>query len=204
MKNFLGLVFFAFSLAVNAQTSSKHQVTYIVNGINDALQFDSTYFSAAANIDSSVMYHLKSYAGANSAKYFAIQITEQGVVLFEYLEESQVAEVDLGELDLRREEWMKICNQHDALALVKEMYMKEAVYYNHKPLVIGQEKIVEQYSYMNDEKYSLELEPLFMQVVSSEIVYEVGQCRGSYGGKYILVWTRDIDGKWKIKMDSNL
>ena len=57
---------------------------------------------------------------------------------------------------------------------------------------------------MNNKNYRLKLEPLIVKPVSKNLVFEIGQCSGSYDGKYILVWGKDVDGMWKIIIDSNI
>mgnify|MGYP000433101995 FL=1 len=107
-------------------------------------------------------------------------------------------------IDKRRAEWIRLCNAHNAAELVKELYSANAMYYNHKPLVIGHDAIIEDYQYMNEEKYSLTLTPIAVELVTNRLAYEIGQCSGSYGGKYMLVWQKDKTGQWSIVMDSNI
>ena len=99
---------------------------------------------------------------------------------------------------------MELCNAHDVEGLVNELYSVNTLYYNHKPLVKGREDVIKEYGYMRNEKYSLKLTPLFIEAVNESTVYEIGQCNGSYGGKYILIWKKEADGKWRIFIDSNI
>ena len=108
------------------------------------------------------------------------------------------------EIDHRRNEWMKICNSHDAKKLVHQLYSENAIYYNHKPVVIGRESITKEYSYMNGEKYQLRLSPIHLEEVTENLAFEIGQCSGTYGGKYMIVWQKDETGKWYVLMDSNI
>lgn len=107
-------------------------------------------------------------------------------------------------IDQRRTEWMQLCNAHNAAELVKKLYSTSAIYYNHKPLVTGHQAITEAYQYMNSEKYALTLTPIVVELVTNKLAYEIGQCSGSYGGKYMLVWQKDKAGQWSIVMDSNI
>ncbi|MEM7379611.1 MAG: hypothetical protein AAF361_00280 [Bacteroidota bacterium] len=107
-------------------------------------------------------------------------------------------------IDARREDWMKLCNAHNASELVKDLYTANSIYYNHKPVVIGHEDIASEYSYMNRENYSLKLTPLIREAVDEDLAFEIGQCSGSYGGKYVLIWQKGQDDVWRILMDSNL
>ncbi|NAS12033.1 YybH family protein [Poritiphilus flavus] len=107
-------------------------------------------------------------------------------------------------IETRREDWMKLCNAHKAEELVKELYTENAIYYNHKPVVIGHLDIAREYAYMNQENYSLKLTPLIRGPVDENLAFEIGQCSGSYGGKYVLIWQKGPEGEWRILMDSNL
>lgn len=103
-----------------------------------------------------------------------------------------------------RNRWMGLCNQHNARKLVEAMYLPEAIYYNHRPVVIGTDAIAETYRYMNRETYHLLLAPLVVEAVDATTAFEIGQCSGSYGGKYVLVWRKTPEGAWKVLMDANL
>jgi len=108
------------------------------------------------------------------------------------------------EIDSARKEWMKFCNSHDPARLVSEVYTADALYYNHKPMVVGTTAITREYGYMADAEYKLSLSPLAVEPVSSTLVFEIGQCSGSYGGKYMLVWMKNGDGRWQVQLDSNI
>lgn len=108
------------------------------------------------------------------------------------------------QLRARRTQWMSLCNAHQVEQLVEELYTPDAVYYNHRPMITGREAIINTYQYMKNPQYTLSLEPLLVAPVNDRLIYEIGQCSGSYPGKYILVWKRDAGGKWWILMDSNI
>lgn len=103
-----------------------------------------------------------------------------------------------------RDRWITLCNQHDAHALVSALYVPEAIYYNHKPLIRGIEAISEEYSYMDLPRYALSLTPLHLVPVNDTLAFEIGQCGGTYEGKYLFVWRKMPDGEWKIWLDSNV
>jgi ketosteroid isomerase-like protein len=112
-------------------------------------------------------------------------------------------ENQLTDIDRARKEWMKWCNSHQAGELVKNLYTKDAYYYNRGRLLKGTESITEEYAYMNSPSYSLTLTPKHVELVNSEIAFEIGKCSGSYPNPYMLLWKRQDDGNWKILMDSN-
>jgi ketosteroid isomerase-like protein len=107
-------------------------------------------------------------------------------------------------IDRRRAEWIDRCNQHDARALIENLYAPNTVYYNHRPPIVGREALVAAYAYMNNPGYELSLAPLAFTMVNEDLAYEIGQCSGSYGGKYIIAWQRDAAGQWYVLLDSNI
>jgi ketosteroid isomerase-like protein len=129
---------------------------------------------------------------------------EDNVRKLEFISPKQSADVYLSIIDQRRAEWIEYCNSHDAEGLVENLYTENAVYYNHRPVKIGRESLTQEYQYMNSPRYSLNLTPLHIEVVNDSIIYEIGQCDGSYNGKYMLVWQKAEDGTWSILMDSNI
>lgn len=113
------------------------------------------------------------------------------------------SELDSSAIDVVRQKWMSLCNSHVANILVEQLYMAEAYYYNRGRLIQGTKALSKEYSYMNMPSYSLKLSPKHIVFVNSEVVYEIGQCSGSYPLPYMLVWKKQEDGKWQILMDSN-
>ncbi|MEL7005083.1 MAG: hypothetical protein AAFN93_20440 [Bacteroidota bacterium] len=108
------------------------------------------------------------------------------------------------QISARRDEWIERCNQHNAEDLITEMYLIEAIYFNHKPVIANQDSLIKEYGYMNRPNYSLHLKPLHVEMVTNNLAYEIGQCSGSYGGKYIIIWTKDKNDKWSVMADSNI
>jgi ketosteroid isomerase-like protein len=157
-------------------------------------------FDVVASERKGYSYEIKDHINESSS----IIIKQDGHVKFEFLAERSSGIADTLEIDKRRMEWMEICNQNDASKLVERLYSKDAIYYNHKPLVVGRQAIISDYQYMNNPAYSLRLEPLVVHSISKDMVFEIGQCSGSYGGKYILVWRKDNDGIWRVFLDSNI
>jgi ketosteroid isomerase-like protein len=108
------------------------------------------------------------------------------------------------EIDDRRALWIDLCNRHNAQALIQELYSENTLYFNHKPLVKGRELLVDEYQYMNNTEYQLSLQPEYVEKINTDFVFEIGQCSGSYNGKYLLIWKKDKDGAWRIFIDSNI
>lgn len=182
-----------------------------INEINLATEIaDRAYkpdFSVVANRDSSYYYEIGSFY-SRGLVYGYVQVLgvvgqERQLELEFYAKRSDVSPA-LVEIDRRREEWIQLCNAHNAAALINELYSENTMYYNHKPLVVGRPGLIQDYQYMNRESYSLKLTPLKTQQVNENIVLEIGQCSGSYGGKYIIVWKKSSSGKWEVFLDSNI
>ena len=106
-------------------------------------------------------------------------------------------------IDDARNLWMKLCNQHKAAELVKRVYTEDAYHYNRGRLLQGTKDITQEYGYMNNERYSLQLTPKKVTLVDPDTAYEIGQCSGSYNKPYMLLWKRQEDGSWQVLMDSN-
>lgn len=124
--------------------------------------------------------------------------------VFEFTARVDNPSENLSELDRRRALWISLCNQNDAQTLIQELYSENTIYYNHKPLVQGRIPLAREYQYMNDKAYELSLQAIMVAPVNKDYVFEIGQCSGSYNGKYILIWRKDEDGQWRIFIDSNI
>lgn len=165
-------------------------------------------FCELANPNTDVRYDISRLKPASGPDYIQLVIWRE--VNGQYLRELDFVaplapgRTDLASLDQARDKWIELCNEHDAAALVEQLYEPEALYYNHRPMIVGREQITSTYSYMNNEEYSLHLSPLVVQPVRKDLVLEIGQCSGSYEGKYVLIWRRNAEGQWQIWMDSNV
>ncbi|MBC8756892.1 hypothetical protein H2O64_19620 [Kordia sp. YSTF-M3] len=167
-------------------------------------------FTVEANKKRRITYEIIKYKTEDQKEYIQIVIwkLENGQVIreFEFTERSspEAKKVGINEIANRRKLWVELCNANNAENLVKQLYSTNTIYFNHKPIIQGLEDVIKEYDYMNNTKYSLNLEPMKLEVVNANFAYEIGQCSGSYNGKYILVWKKQPDGKWKIHIDSNI
>ncbi|ROH99807.1 hypothetical protein EGI05_02665 [Chryseobacterium daecheongense] len=167
-------------------------------------------FSVEANSKRKINYELISYKIDNRKEFIGIVIwrieNEKIVREFEFSNESnlEAKKVDTTSISERRKLWVQLCNENNSKNLVKELYSNNTIYYNHKPLVKGTEDLIKEYNYMDNKNYHLKLHPLILKAVNANFAFEIGQCTGSYNGKYILVWGKDSEGKWKIITDSNI
>ncbi len=165
-------------------------------------------FITSANRDEGIDYELIRYKTENSGEYVQLVIWRmegrKRVREFEYDVKRDVSGHNdpKDEISRRRYRWIQLCNAHKAENLVTQLYTSDAIYFNHKPLVIGTEAISRAYGYMNENSYSLTLEPLKVEMVREDMAFEIGQCKGSYGGKYVIVWKKEA-GRWKVFIDSN-
>ncbi|TDQ32210.1 Cif family virulence factor [Zeaxanthinibacter enoshimensis] len=167
-------------------------------------------FKIEANSQKGIHYEIVSYRTEDMEEYTQLLIRrgegEEARREFEYTGKAGVGSVrvDTAVISARRNEWVKLCNAHKAENLVQNVYSENTMYYNHKPLVIGKSDLAREYAYMNNENYTLDLHPLKVEVVNAGLVFEIGQCSGSYNGKYMLVWKKDSDGTWNVYIDSNI
>lgn len=167
-------------------------------------------FSIEANKERGINYELVKYKTDNLKEYTQIVIwkvqNEKTIREFEFTGENtlEAGQVDTTNIAKRRKLWIELCNTHNPENLVKELYSTNTLYFNHKPIVKGTEDLIKEYNYMSNENYSLNLSPIKLEVVNANLAFEIGQCSGSYNGKYILVWKKQADGVWKIYIDSNI
>ena len=167
-------------------------------------------FSTEANKERGINYELVKYKTDNFKEYIQIVIwkaqNEKTIREFEFTGENtlEADQVDTTNIVKRRKLWVELCNTHNPENLVKELYSSNTMYFNHKPIVKGTEDLIKEYNYMSNENYSLNLNPIKLEVVNANLAFEIGQCSGSYNGKYILVWKKQVDGVWKVYIDSNI
>ncbi|WP_235295999.1 YybH family protein [Portibacter marinus] len=194
--------FFYLLVIIPSFLYSQSSKVVALNGIDDVIHGQSTDFQIYASLDSTISYAVLIHEGTSS-KYASIQIREENEVVLEWYEKATFPLVDLNKIEERRQAWMDLCNAHDAAKLVRTLYSKDAVYFNHRPLIIGHEAIAVEYDYMNRQQYELDLTPIYIKAVNDQCIFEIGQCSGSYNGKYVLIWEKEQNGIWNIKMDSN-
>jgi len=171
-------------------------------------QLEKELFFTTANKEREIEYRIVQVAREEQQTDFGVLITQNTIDqkrlnLLYLTEGGDEAPNWENEINERRAAWMKTCNNHNVTELINEFYSITPFYYNHKPLVSNPAALIQEYSYMANENYQLTLTTLFKEPVNSSTVYEIGQCSGSYNGKYILVWVKE-DGEWKIKFDSNI
>jgi len=173
-----------------------------------SIQSMKTDIVIMANQKRGLEYEIGEYTDEDDSKYKHIIIwetkNESPKRVFEVTAQIEKTDNELAVIDDRRKLWMELCNKHNAEALINEMYSKNTLYFNHKPLITGRESLVKEYSYMNNEKYELSLNPIIVEQINKNFVFEIGQCKGSYNGKYIIVWRKEESGKWEVFIDSNI
>ncbi len=161
-----------------------------------------------ANKKRGLEYEIGGYKDDKNVNYKHIIIWESKnskyLRVFEFVVKMEKTNDNLSEIDSRRELWMKLCNVNNSEALVNELYSINTLYFNHKPLIVGRELLVEEYQYMNRENYELALNPIVVEKINENFVFEIGQCKGSYNGKYIIIWRKNEKDKWEVFIDSNI
>lgn len=190
-------------------SSSAQIAAYYINQDDKIIAIESL-FKTEANKNRGIYYELIKFKTKELKEYLQFVILEaeskKQVRAFEFTAESSFdsKKVDTTSISDKRNVWIKLCNAHNAENLVNQLYSENALYFNHRPLIQGRESLIKEYAYMNNDKYTLTLEPLILKTVNENIAYEIGQCKGSYEGKYILIWKKEFDGEWKIYIDSNV
>lgn len=168
----------------------------------------NTLANIVADKENLFEYEIGSFSTSNKQGYKYLQIWsgKSGTKKkrLEWIAKSTSTPPVTAELVPYREKWVERCNAHSAIDLVKNLYTKNAIYYNHKPLITGTQAIAKAYDYMNRPDYKLQLTPTVVETVTDQLAFEIGQCSGSYEGKYILVWVKETDGNWRILFDSNI
>ncbi|MEM8506415.1 MAG: hypothetical protein AAF717_01245 [Bacteroidota bacterium] len=164
-----------------------------------------TVFSIAAN--DQFQYEIGTFSTEKGQhKHLVItDRTNNNARVFEVI--AQVGDTDAAMekiISSRRDKWIALCNKNNAQDLVRQLYAAAPIYYNHRPPVTDPDTLIQVYGYMNDPGYSLYLQPLHLERVNDNRVFEIGQCSGSYNGKYILIWEKTSTGEWVIKIDSNI
>lgn len=173
-----------------------------------------TPYTIDANKYRGITYEINIYKPKDAPIMVQLVIYEmkrdQKLRVFEYeaarpiLNPESVPEDIREQLRERREQWMAYCNAHQVNELVNDLYSEHTMYFNHRPLVKGRAALIQEYGYMNNEQYELTLMPRRLTYVNDSTVFEIGQCKGSYNGKYILIWKKEEDGQWRIFIDSNV
>lgn len=197
-------------IAVDSIIDSSSQIAKYYGTNKRKITSVESLFHVEANKNRRINYELISYQTEDLKEYIQLVIWklegEKVIREFEFTAtSSQEAEkVDTNDIAATRKLWIQLCNANKAEDLVRQLYSANTIYFNHKPIVKGVEDLIKEYDYMNNDNYTLHLQPLKLAVVNADFAYEIGQCSGSYKGKYILVWKKQADGNWKIHIDSNI
>ncbi|WP_430412278.1 hypothetical protein [Kordia sp.] len=197
-------------ISADSILSGAPQIANSYNSHKNKIISIESLFSVEASKEKGITYELVKYKTITHKEYIQLVIwsmeNEKVIREFEFTETTNTtsANVDITDIDDRRNLWIERCNANNAENLVKQLYSSNTMYFNHKPLVRGTEDLIAEYDYMNDKNYSLNLQPLKLAIVNANFVFEIGQCSGSYNGKYILIWKKHTDGNWYIYIDSNI
>lgn len=178
-----------------------HEQLYTIDSI-------ATRSEISATPDTAYIYELGSFYTSDNKifKHLLIRDSRNGANLreLEFIAPAKKGIPVPAAIQERREQWIQLCNAHNPSVLVEKLYAVNAIYYNHRPVIKGREDIIADYQYMADPNYILTLEPLVLEAVTNDLVFEIGQCTGTYNGKYILVWKKNTEGIWEVLLDSNI
>ncbi len=184
--------------------SGKDEIVQFYQSHPLPLEAVETLFRVAAN--KQFQYEIGAFISEGEPyKQVIITDTENANTrVFEFIARAGADKDFSAAIDRRRAQWIALCNQHNAQNLINTLYAENTIYYNHRPVVKTREALIPVYQYMNNPQYSLQLSPLHVEHVNDTMVFEIGQCSGSYNGKYILIWEKAEDGEWYVKIDSNI
>jgi len=186
--------------------ASRKEILELVPNSDFVVQSVSTIKKIQAN--ENYDYEIGSFINKDGglAKHLIIWKTNNGDDKreLEFITVASKTQINLSEIDEQRNKWIELCNAHNAKSLIENIYSENTMYYNRGRLLTGRKDLVAEYNYMNNPQYKLTLNPILVEPVSESIVYEFGQCVGSYNGKYILVWQKNEDGIWQVLFDSNI
>ncbi|WP_394751020.1 Cif family virulence factor [Spongiimicrobium salis] len=186
------------------------QIAQYYKNHQNKITFIQSLFSLEANTERAIHYDIITYKTVNTKEYVQLLIwsakDEKKGRIFEFTQERHPTAItpDTTAIAKRRKLWIELCNAHNARNLVEQLYSPHTMYFNHKPIVKGREDLIKAYDYMNNTTYSLNLHPLKLEIINANYAFEIGQCSGSYRGKYILIWKKQANGTWSIYIDSNI
>lgn len=185
---------------------TENSIVMDINGLVDKSYDDYTSWSLYTTVAEKSKAIDYSIYESKFNKYLIISEDQDSSahIKLEYIgKKGPTSKNQLDEIEQRRKEWMNTCNNHQVEELIYNFYTNPPYYYNHKPMIMNQEDLIEQYAYMTAPDYSLTLSTLFIEAVNERLVFEIGKCSGSYNGKYVIVWKKEGED-WKVHLDSNL
>ncbi len=158
-------------------------------------------------VDQSSVAYVVSHLSIQSTQYAVFSVFEridrQWIRKLDWVEEIQSKSTNIHVINATRLEWMKLCNAHMVEELIENKYADSCFYFNRGRLIQGRHNLLEEYGYMKNPDYQLKLQPEYLSAVNDSVIYEIGQCSGSYGGKYVLIWHKISSGQWQIAFDTN-
>ena len=109
---------------------------------------------------------------------------------------------DMPGIQEARQQWIAYSADQEFDKLVRSIYTPNSIYYNNQSMLTGAEAIIEAFQLLQEKDNPLRLKPIVMQPVRSDMVIEMGQCKGDNSNNYIFIWHQDDQGKWSIWFDS--
>ena len=123
----------------------------------------------------------------------------------EYIDpyDGNLEKMNLRPIHAKRKNWVDYSNDHNPEKLVESTYHRNGYYLSSGRIRMGADKIIEAYQYMKRPNWSIELIPQHIHPVHENLIYEVGRYESTGTGSYLLIWTKDDQGDWKILLDFN-
>lgn len=157
----------------------------------------------------------------DSANYFEVGRFERddGIPIFfligwQYINGNWIRELDLfidntvtqcsdiGGVEVARNKWMKLANEHNPENLVNNSYTYNAIYFSNGKLTMV-DQLAKRYKYMSNQDWKIELEAYDVMVVQEGLILEIGEYRAKSKGLYLIIWQKQENKKWKVLLDFN-
>ena len=179
--------------------------SYYTTSKKEVKEIKSAAIVHQEQVSPDVIFEIIHFISVDQKKFSQLVIIRNvnGVLLREVeMVSANDGQSDMAGVKEARDLWMKLCNSHRADELVRKMYSDNAIYFNNHRYIAGTAAITGEYRYMDNPSYTLTLTPIALEAAGRNLVFEIGQCSGSYQGKYVLVWKK-IENHWKVIFDSN-
>lgn len=112
-------------------------------------------------------------------------------------------ETTIETIDLARQRWENLSNQHQPDSLIEQLYTPSAFYLNDGYIYKGRKAIQTKYDYMLKENWHIRLGTIQTFQVTDNLFYDVGQYVSSGKGHYFILWQLQPDGVWRVLLDFN-
>ena len=151
---------------------------------------------------------ISSFTASNGDLYYAItgwrnaegQLTKEMEWIYPA---DKKANTDISGIDTGRQSWEDYSNERNPEKLVKSVYTSTGGYYNGGRYSYGWDQVIERYSYMSGQNWSIRLDAVHTAKVTDDLAFEIGTYQSTGKGQYMLIWKKSDNGKWLVDFDFN-